>query len=263
MFLRVAAEHTGLDGSVEFARLLSDSGMNLWERGLSKDGLLLLRSAEQILDRLGANESVMRANIHIIIGLFLTEFGIEHREEVASRFEQALRIREELQRQTPPIKFTRTQDVLLHNAKSNWATGTLLQYYKYDEALPVFEECLKKYQSWGQREDISYEYAKYDHHVGVVKTFQQDFPKAIELAARAVDTVAIGTGPRSAIANRYKFDLACTYLQAGHLEQSLQVHQEVLAARIEMGGDCHNLALQSFYALGVLYYELGRMSEAE
>lgn len=64
--------------TVNLARLLSDGGINLWERGMTNERLCLLNSAEAILDKLNCDEKQLRGNIHIIIALLIQDSGLSH-----------------------------------------------------------------------------------------------------------------------------------------------------------------------------------------
>ena len=63
-----------LPPTVQLATLFSDGGIDLWERGMTTEGLELLRSAEAILDKIeAAGNELLRANIHVIISLLLQD----------------------------------------------------------------------------------------------------------------------------------------------------------------------------------------------
>lgn len=247
--------------SVDLARLLSDGGIGLWERGMNAEGLQLLRSAEAVLQKLDTTEDMLKANIHIIIALLIQDYGIAYIAESKDRIWQALQIRKDYQSRISKEEYTRTDDILLHNAWSDYGC-VLLQYNQYAKAEPIFAHCLTKYREWGKDEDIPYEHAKYNHHMSYCQMYRKNFDEAIRLGELGVHFVILATGQSSA-ANKWKFDHACIVLQSGDIEKALALHMEVLDARIQQHGKSSFLTLQSYYAVGALHAYLGNMISAE
>ncbi|KAH8596651.1 hypothetical protein B0O99DRAFT_705975 [Bisporella sp. PMI_857] len=247
--------------SVDLARLLSDGGIGLWERGMTTEGLDLLSSAEGILTQLQCDEDMLKANIHVIIALLIQNKGIEYLAESNERISKALEIREIFKAVTAEDQYSKNDDILLHNARSDYGC-VLLQYNKYQEAEPIFAQCLTRYREWGPDEDIPYEHAKFNHHMAFCKMYRKNFVDSIELAKRGVHFVTLATG-HGASCNKWKFDTACVILQSGDLDGALEMHKEVLEARIEHHGRSSFLTLQSYYAVGALYSYLGELTLAE
>lgn len=52
-------------------------------------------------------------------------------------------------------------------------------------------------------------------------------------------------------------------LQAGYLDAALNRHLEVLTGRETVCGKTEEMTLQSLYAVGAMYYHLGRLDESE
>jgi hypothetical protein len=248
--------------SVDLARLLSDGGIGLWERGMTTEGLQLMRSAEAILHKLNCKEDLLKANIHVIIALLIQDYGIAYLAESKDRIWQALQIRKDYQSRTPPEQYTKVDDILLHNAWSDYGC-VLLQYNKYKEAEPIFTHCLTKYREWGPDESIPYEHAKYNHHMAHCQMYHRNFTEAIELAELGLHFVILATGPQSSSAHKWKFDMACIVLQSGDVQRALQLHSEVLEARVQQHGKSSFLTLQSYYAVGALHALSGHLPEAE
>lgn len=247
--------------SVDLARLFSDGGIDLWERGLTQEGLELLHSAENILDQVGSAENLLRANIHVIISLLIQDSGLTRIGESKARITDALQIRRQYRETTPPHLYTRNDEILLYNAVSDFGC-VLLQYNQYEEAEPLFAECFARYQSWDSPEKIPYEYAKYYHHMAFCRMYAGDHAKAVRLAQEGLHWVTVATG-QSAATNRWKFDLACLTLQSGDREQAMKLHAEILESRIKLHGKYAFLTLQSYYALGACNYFQGAMPAAE
>lgn len=247
--------------SISHARLLSDGGINLWERGMTGAGLRLLRSAETVLDRLDDDDTLLRANIHVIINLLIQDYGLTRIAESEKRSRKALEIRVNYRKQTNPEDYTRNDDILLHNAWSDYGC-VLLQYNRYEEAEPIFQQCYTKYLQWGSEAEIPYEYYKYNHHYAFCRLYHYDFARAVELAETGLRLITLATGQSSA-ANKTKFDLACILLQSGDTQRALALHKEVLEANLRLHGKFNFLTLQSYYAVGAVNAYTGNLAEAE
>ena len=61
-------------GLVNFAQLLLDAGMDQFDQGITREGLLLLNTAEEVLNTSSPDQhKVMQANIHAMIGIMYVE----------------------------------------------------------------------------------------------------------------------------------------------------------------------------------------------
>ncbi|KAL9598499.1 MAG: hypothetical protein Q9219_004472 [cf. Caloplaca sp. 3 TL-2023] len=248
--------------SVKHARLLSDSGILLWERGMTSEGLRLLKSAEAVLDGLDEDHLLLRADIHVIINLLIQDQGLTHIGESKDRSRKALEIRLNHRKMTKPEDYTRNEEILLHNAWSDYGC-VLLQYNGgYEEAEPIFQQCLAKYRQWGSETEIPYEYYKYNHHSAFCRLYYNDFARAIQLAEEGLRLITLATGQSSA-ANKTKFDLACIILQSGDTERALALHKEVLESNMRLHGKLNFLTLQSYYAVGAVNALSKNLPEAE
>lgn len=248
--------------SLDLARLFSDGGIDLWERGLTQEGLELLRSAEDILDQIHSTDVLLRASIHVIISLLIQNSGLLGINECKARITSALTIRREYRETTAPDLYTRNDEILLYNAISDYGC-VLLQYHRYQEAEPLFAECFQKYQSWDEPEEIPYEYGKYFHHMAFCRMYNGHLQEAVTLGKQGLHWVAFATGQDSAASIRWKFDLACLTLQSGDRDESMKLHEEILGSRIRLHGKHAYLTLQSYYALGACSDFRGAFSVAE
>lgn len=249
---------------VRLADLFKDGGVHLWQRGMIYDGLRLLKSAESILDLLECQEDQMRIDIHIAIALLIQYFGISHRAESRDRFWQILQIRKRAAwAGTNTEKPTKEHGLMVCNALADYGNA-LLQFNHYKEAEPIYQECHADYQVWGTEEEIPFEYAKFNHHMAYCRMYHKDFEGAQKLAERAVDLVSRDPGSPQ-LTLRFRFDLACIILQSGRIEESLEIQEQILKARLVMQGNGKNnyFTLQSYYAVGALYAHLEKWEEAE
>lgn len=248
--------------SPDLARLFSDGGIDLWERGLTPEGLELLYSAEEILDEIHSEDLMLRANIHVIISLLIQDSGLLAINQSKARITKALEIRRKYREKQAPELYTRNDEILLYNAISDYGC-VLLQYNEFQEAESLFAKCLPKYQSWGQPEEIPYEYAKYYHHMAFCRMYNGDLKEAVGLGKYGLHWVTVATGKDSAATNRWKFDLACLTLQSGDRDQAMKLNEEILGSRIRIHGKHAYLTLQSYYALGACSDFRGAFSTAE
>jgi tetratricopeptide (TPR) repeat protein len=255
--------------SEELARLFSDGGIDLWERGLTTEGLELIKSAESILGQLSVEKfQLLRADIHVIISLLLQDSGLVHIGECHDRIKTALGIRREYSDNCDALTYTRNDEVLLYNAWSDYAC-VLLQINMFEEAEPIFERCFRQYQDWGNTQVIPYEYAKYYHHVAFCLMYRGSVDEAVASAEKGLCYVERATG-KSAAYYRWKFDLACLRLQHPKLLRSstwqsrtVDMLKDILDARLLLHGKFAFLTLESYYALGATLSYLGNLPDAE
>jgi tetratricopeptide (TPR) repeat protein len=249
---------------IGLAELFRDGGVHLWQRGLIPDGLRLLNSAEEILDKLDCDEDQLRADINIATALLIQYFGISHRAESRQRFAKILEIRRKFEANAAPGTFTVDDEMRLCNANADYGNA-LLQFNNYREAEKIYQECDEKYRKWGTEADIPFEYGKFYHHAAFCRMYDKDFKTAIKLSEKAIELVTRGQSDHIQLILRFRFDLACIVLQSGDIERSLRIQEQILKARLSLQGNgkATYFTLQSYYAVGALYAYLGKLDEAE
>ena len=246
-------------GSTDLAKILSDAGTDQHERGITKEGLLLLKTAEDVLDSISYDpQDVMRADIHAVIAMMYDNTGIGTRTEALRRRQIALRIRERVVNEAASVR--RQDEILLYNSWMELAIAHL-HFHRYEEAEPIVEKCLQKYREWGSEDDEPFEYAKYYNKMGLVRTYQFKFDEAIRLAEKGV--YYMNKTGYALFESRFKFDLACIVLQSGNVNQAMTLHREIFDARLDRLGQSNELTLHSRYAIGALYEIKGQTEEAE
>ena len=248
-----------IQGSRKFVQLLADAGINQWEQGITRGGLLLLRTAQDVLESLTFDGAeLIKADIFTIIALMYDNTGSSNRAEGLERRQKALEIR------TAHVKklthYDRTQETLEYNSRLD-VSISLLQFNRYKEAEPILEKCFAKYQEWGPPEEFPYEYGIYYHWMSMVRMYQARYPEAIQLGEHSVKW--LGKTNNRSLMNRHKFDLACIILQSGDVDRALATHHEVYKARLEISGKANELTLHSCYAIGAIHEQCGRFAEAE
>ncbi|ERS95853.1 hypothetical protein HMPREF1624_07930 [Sporothrix schenckii ATCC 58251] len=244
------------------AELFKDGGVLLWQRYIHGDALRLLRSAERVLDQLPQSNENLRSEINITINLLLQYFGISHRKEIKERSAKILEYRQSMLTQRPPESVTNEDKLVLNNARADYA-NTLLQFNDFRKAEPIYEECLAIYTEIGKAEDggTAFAIAKLHHHLAYCKMYRRQFDEALALSNKAVRIIESVSD--MAMALRYRFDLACIMLQSGNLQQALDMHQDILKARLGFQGRASYFTLQSQYAVAALCHYLGRLEDAE
>lgn len=249
-------------GSVEFAQLLLDAGMDQFEQGMHNEGLLLLNTAEEVLEATKGSSleghEVMRANIHAMIAIMYDDVGIEKREEAMKRRKTALSIRQATFEGSTSRK--REDEILVYNSWMEFAIS-LLHYHRYVDAEPIIEKCLAKFREWDPESKIPFEYAKYYNKIALVRMYQGRFDEAIDLATKGVNLM-VQTG-YNVFTSRFMFDQACIILQSGEPERALHIHEEIHEQRIELVGPVNPLSLHSMYAIGAIYELKEEFYEAE
>ena len=247
------ASNQNITGSLEFAQLLLDAGMDQFEQGIIHEGLLLLDTAEKVLDASTEPSSseehqVMQANIHAMIAIMYDDVGISKREEGWKRREAALRIRQRTFEMSN--RQSRKDEMLVANSWMEYAIS-LLHYHRYTDAEPIINKCLAKFQEWGSEDEIPFEYAKYYNKIALVRMYQGRFEIAIECAWKGMQLMS-STG-YSMFMSRFKFDMACIILQSGDLDRALNIYEEIHRQRIETVGPANPLSLHSMYAIGAIH----------
>ena len=248
-----------IKGSLDFAQLFLDGGMDQFEQGITHEGLLLLKTSEGVLDTFPPEEhQVMKADIHVMIAVMYDSTGIENRQEALTRRKQALEIRRRIFEESKAHR--QHHEMLLYNIRMEYAIS-LLHYHRYGEAEPIIENCLIKYREWGTEDEIPFEYAKYYNKIALVRMYQGRFDEAIGLAERSVQLME--QAGYTMFKTRFKFDLACIILQSQDPDRALSVHKEIYDQRITTVGPTNELTLHSIYAIGAIYEMQGRLDKAE
>lgn len=244
------------------ADLFKDGGVLLWQRYIHTDALKLLHSAERVLDELPQADENLRAEISITVNLLLQYFGISYRKEIKERSAKILEYRKRIVDQKGAENTTKEDKLVLNDARADYA-NTLLQFNDFRHAEPIYQECLSTYMEIGSSTDagVAFAVAKLHHHLAYCKMYEQNFDEALQLseyAVRIIENVS-----NMAMSMRYRFDYACIMLQSGNLQRALDVHEDILKARLGFQGRASYFTLQSQYAVAALYHYLGRLDDAE
>jgi len=251
--------YPGFEQTKELADLFYDAGFYVWDRQATEhDGLAFLDAAEAILDSLGTDPmSERRADIHCMSGLLRITMGCQQREESLRDLKQALNIR---QHAYDSYGYTMTRDVLLQNAATDYGI-LLLNRYDFVQAEHIFEGCLKRYRVWGTEKEMPFEYSKYYYNMGIVRMWQERVEESITFLQRSVDLAEAAFGKEGQYWDNY-FMLACFIRQAGDAQKALDMHLEILKAKLDQLGKHSKSTILSTYAVGVMYGAVGDLPTA-
>ena len=252
-----------IQGSLLFAELLADvGGMNLYDRGFSRDAQTLLKAAESILDDLGYPEnSRIRGDILIVSGLATDHIGITERLQGLEKRLRAMEVRQNCFSQISADKVTVDDEILLYNSFTDLACS-YQQLNRFDEVEKYCGECLQKYKTWGNEEEYPYEYAKYHHHMAFVQIYRKETNKAVESGRKAADLMALAN-PGAQLATIYRFDWAVFLLQNGDTDRAIEEHRNIFNERVMECGNLNLLTIQSRLMLGIMYFRKNDLDEAE
>lgn len=261
-------EHSRYNGTLsinavdpkELVEMFYDAGFFVWAgQSTAYDGVVFMETCEKILVDMKVDISEnFRADINCIYGLLLVNMGYVQRTAAAERLEQTWEIRKNLYFQNPIVNGE--EDVLSQNAANDWCI-CLINLYRFQEARSLLQNCLSRYQSWGDERDVPFEYSKFYGNYSVILLWEGKFDEAIDYGKRCLALTEEFAGRMSQYYRRLFF-LGCIYLQAGRLQESLDSHLEVVQARLTLQGKSHEDTIMSLYAVGAVFHYLGDYGNA-
>lgn len=287
MCLAFRKAHPAVQPSVELARLFYDVGFHYFDQwsNVPRDGMTLLLTAEDILNKLGSNEPRLRSDISCMISSLLDLAGAGYVDVVKGDARaEALRRRKELVNMRERVMLLETSaqgslkamtnlnitddrvsanEILYYNSLNDLALS-YLQVNKFEDAEALFEKCYERYQSWGTVDEIPFEYSKYFNNIAAIRMYQGRYDDAITCAENALVLKEKADGTRKT--PRYlwlKYNTANIKVQAGRLAEALDSHLEILREREVICGSRSEHVLQSLYTVGAVNYHLGRLNDAE
>ncbi|KAL6695296.1 hypothetical protein J3F84DRAFT_408260 [Trichoderma pleuroticola] len=250
-----------IEGSMEVALLLSDVGLNIWDRGLAEDAKSLLLTAERVLDGIGCEPMAMeRSDLHVLLGIITDTIGITQRVEGLRHRQRANEIRKNYLDSIPPEQLTLDEEIRYYNTITDLACS-YQQFNRYGDVERICTTIIAKYRSWGTEEAFPYEFAKYYHHMAFVLVHRGDTMAAAKYAKHATHLLELGSFGLLAVL--FRFDCATIYFQNGQAELAISEHNEVLQHRLLKLGRANQMTIQSHLTLGVIYYFTNDFTNAE
>lgn len=257
-----ARSHPRISGTFEFAQVLFDVGMNMWDRGLTRECREVLATAEDVLDAIDYPAiATIRANIHLILALILDETGISGRADAIVRRKKALDIRQALWDNKSAQDRTAEDEILLFGAIGDLC-GSYRQINQFDVVRSFCKRLYEKYIEWGDIDTIPYEFAKYYNDMSFERAYCKDTSRAAEYARRAWTLMAKGD-PDALYSNQYKLTWTIRLYQDGQHELAIKECLDIFRFRAELIGMNNYLTIQSHLTLGIMYFRSKAYPEAE
>lgn len=247
---------------LQFAELLADVGIELYDRGFTSDAWTLSEKAGEILNSLQQPmETQLRGNILTVRGLCTDTLGISKRAEGLEVRQRALQVRKKVFDDIHRSNITPNDEILLYNAETDLACS-LQNFNRLEEVADICRKCYLKYRSWGTEEQYPYEYAKFYNHMAYVLRERGDTQEANRHSERGYELMSEGA-PGTQITETFRFDWATIMFQSGDVDRAIREHKIVLDSRIQGCGKFNLLTLQSRLILGIMYYFIGDYNQAE
>ncbi|KAH8649070.1 hypothetical protein BX600DRAFT_109938 [Xylariales sp. PMI_506] len=242
----------------EIAELFYDAGFYVWARQTTGfSSAELLETTSKILDEIEMDENAkIRADILCLTGLDLLASGCIERRQGLDLAQKAWQIRRVVFARDP----SHDNDVLLQNAAIDYSIA-LLNEHQFDEAGKIIKQCRQRYQAWGPELKNPFENSKYYAHYCVVLMVENKMAEAVKHAEVAV-ALTLKFAGKSPLYYERLFMLACIQLQAENYQGALDKHLEVLRVRIDLYGELHEFTVESIYAVGAVYHQMGYLSTA-
>ncbi|KAK1750427.1 hypothetical protein QBC47DRAFT_394042 [Echria macrotheca] len=265
------AAHPPIQGSLRMATLLYNAGFHVFEtwNPMTRDGVTMLNTAEQILKAIGYDGGRLRADISCVMSFLLDILGPSKWHESLARRQEILDMRKALMTTVTSGEKDESEEItvdpesehMYYNAANDLGLS-YLQCFEFEKAEELFVQCFSRYKQWGGVDDVPFEYGKYYHNMSIVRAYQGDYDSAISMA-RMGSEIKFKTDGNSSRYLWFQYDLACVMLQAGQLNNALGLHLEVLKGREAICGARAEVTLQSLYTVGAMYHHLGDYTRAE
>jgi tetratricopeptide (TPR) repeat protein len=250
-----------LGRSLEFSMLLNDVSSYMWYQGLNIDCQTTTEVAESILDELHYDiNSKLRWDLHIIRGILCTFTGLSKREEGFERRRRSLAICDHFQK----LKKMPIDDVLTMRCISLADLAiAYLEDENFEEVERLMQECGSIYAKLGTEQELPFHWGRFYHHRSYGEAAQGRYIKALQMCQHAAELQEQHSGVGSTHTQDYRFTIAEMLYHAGDLQQSLNIHNDVLNARLRLDGHFNHRTLTSYFISGILQWRLGDLDLAE
>jgi tetratricopeptide (TPR) repeat protein len=262
-----------LQHPLAFAELLSDVGNYMYERYLIKDALTVLETAERICIKfLGVDCTDL---LYIQILYLQASIGLNHgstmRADSVKKKEHIVKLRMDRlpssykRKKDPRNKEHRLEAIRLSTALNNLACA-YMHSEDYKRAKPLFIKSLAIKKKWVDKE---YPHlpglSEIDKNLALVSLAEGKPEEALTLAEESVQKIDRwpNGGPNTKVGQFYRFMAACVVFNSGLVDKALDDSKKILEAREKYLGIAHDHTLDSYYAVGMMYYTVGELAEAE
>ncbi|KAK1750091.1 transcription activator GutR [Echria macrotheca] len=243
---------------MQLAQLFYDAGFYVYgSAGTAYDGLPFMETAEKILDDINAPQDIkIRADIHSITGILNLYTSGPTRAKATERLKQAWDIRGKIWKEDPSLD----NDILYQNAANDYSL-CLMNMYRFEETAKIIKGYFSRFQEWGPESENPFEYSKFYGNNSAVLLWEGKVEEAKWFIERSLALSEKFAG-RKALYYRRRFWLACIMMQTDEVQTALEIHLEVLNARLELHGKLHENTIMSLYAVGAAFHELGELEKA-
>lgn len=128
---------------------------------------------------------------------------------------------------------------------------------------PSLRNVWRKYQSWGNEDDVPFEYAKYYQLSTFIQMTNGQQTEALATSRKGVEAVGKAASANSPIYQSARFFLAHLMSHAGNLEECLKVNEDVLRGRKRLCGEFNHFTLESCSMCAELLLRQGDLDKAE
>lgn len=252
-----------LEFPVEFARILADVGVYLWQTGLWSDGREVLETAESIInERQVPHVDQLRRDVVQHLGILNGLGGVSQRKSGMNHRVQALEIQRAIFKDTPFDELVHDDKIRLLKAECDVGAAHWEQEL-YEELETIMAGFFAGCKAVGSEEAIPFEYAKYYHHMASAAAFRGDMPTAMDYGKRSVDLMAKAAGPEHSMTLLWALGLGILHYFNDDLKQALELNQDILRSRKKVCGEFSAFTLESYSTCGFLLYEADDLKEAE
>lgn len=253
-----------IKAGIEYATLLCDASMFLWEQSLPHDGVPLLMTAEQVCTLALPHDSCspVLAQVLTTLASFLDYVGIEGRKQAVEYQQRVINLRQRYLDQTPENDIKIDDRIALGRAWNDMS-DFCFGLDRVDEAVPLVDRAMALYESIGTEETMTYRFGHQYSSLAVKHMFLREPEQGLVWIERSYNTVVKVLGTEHVWAYRFQFMWAWMLLCAGKLDEALTKHLEVLEAHRRLQQKTNPETLSSYYFVGTTYYYQGNLERAE
>jgi tetratricopeptide (TPR) repeat protein len=257
-----------LELSLKFAHMLSSIGTFLWHTGRFRDCEIAMKEAETALlkqdDQFKTSPEFeeLISDIYLVTGIVADCVGVSQRKQSLEHRHELLRLRNKELDRIPVSQRTVDDEIRWGNAKGDLACA-FMQRDRYADAKAIMEELLPYYQKWGSEDEYPFEYSKYYHHSAFILMVEGAPDEALRYARKSIQLELLHAGEEDSSVLIAMYDLGCLLYNAGDLTESLACHQNVLEKRRANCGESSQYTLESYEAVGILYFAMAKYNDAK
>ena len=220
----------------------------------------LLCKADEILECIQSpNDIEGRANVLKTLAFCTDTFGISERARGLSLRKRCLEARRKAHSALPAPACVSDEKVLWKATMD--MVYSLLQLGRIEEVEKICQEYHTACRHWGGESIHSREYAKYHHYMAYVFLHKADTKNATEAAKKSYNLVAQEEVSQNVI--QFRLCWAMMLFHNNEREKATREHRELLESIIGKYGELDSVTLQSRLILGILYFRMCELSQAE